>query len=684
MPEMPEFHSPEEEEQPRPAPGALDIREQIEQEVEDMPEGPTKKYLMYKKKVMELSALAFLQLEEQIKDFGSDFLPLLLMRHEANLWKEKMRPAVPRNKDGGYEGRRGICLNLRDSSPRWIIMALYSRLMYLPSHFLQTFEEAFVTGFFEISTQIFHPMEKDLKASEEGQNFMLAFARPPHGLPRLLAQPVHLHRRPDGRFLAFSSDADEEEDELALLDTMENFMVVKMNLPSKLPLPPNIEKKPPKSSLHSVPHAKIALKLVANVPATLEPSKTELSDATERGGSLRSIRSNYARDSGRNHLSESSWEEKAYEFIRKKKIKESLADSEQLTRAPQRVRAAVRPPKLIEDQIPQNGLVAGLELEEKCQPVVDYLLSLGVDESTLQKIVRRRKACFYVKINKVKERLGYLMSLGIKIEDIGKVITRHPQVLEYTVDRMMKPRVQYLQSIGVPDTRLGRVLTVSPSLLRCSLAGTLKQRVRFLLEEVGVTEGDVPKIVLLSPQILTQSITDSLRPRINFLLKKVGLSQERVAKMVTKHPQLLHYSITNGIQPRIDFLRSIGLSDHDIAVVLSRSSQVLSLSVEKSLKPKCDYLSKELKCGLPTIVSFPAYLSLSLEQRIRPRHEFLKALGRRPSGPFPMCALAVTDQEYCKRWAKSTVEEYCSFRQSQRLSHFAKQFVKKNRLQFEN
>ncbi|MCO5601789.1 hypothetical protein L7F22_055914 [Adiantum nelumboides] len=62
------------------------------------------------------------------------------------------------------EGRRDICWNLRDSPPRWIIMALYSPLMYLPSHFLQTFKEAFVLGFFKISTQIFHPMAKDLKA----------------------------------------------------------------------------------------------------------------------------------------------------------------------------------------------------------------------------------------------------------------------------------------------------------------------------------------------------------------------------------------------------------------------------------------------------------------------------------------------------------------------------------------
>ncbi|MCO5606733.1 hypothetical protein L7F22_060923 [Adiantum nelumboides] len=50
MPKMPEFQSPEEEEQPRPAPGALDIREQMEQEIEDMPEGPAKEYPMYKKK----------------------------------------------------------------------------------------------------------------------------------------------------------------------------------------------------------------------------------------------------------------------------------------------------------------------------------------------------------------------------------------------------------------------------------------------------------------------------------------------------------------------------------------------------------------------------------------------------------------------------------------------------------
>ncbi|MCO5599313.1 hypothetical protein L7F22_053414 [Adiantum nelumboides] len=68
MPKMPDFPSTQEEEQQRPIPGALDIIEEFEQEIEGMPEGPAKEYLLYEKKVMESAALAFLQPEEQRKE----------------------------------------------------------------------------------------------------------------------------------------------------------------------------------------------------------------------------------------------------------------------------------------------------------------------------------------------------------------------------------------------------------------------------------------------------------------------------------------------------------------------------------------------------------------------------------------------------------------------------------------
>ncbi|MCO5592929.1 hypothetical protein L7F22_046933 [Adiantum nelumboides] len=102
--EMPDLPSTQEEEQQGPARGALDVREELEQDIEDMPKGPAKEFFLYEKKVMESTALAFLQPEEQVKDLGHDFLPLSMMHHEAILWKEKMRPALPQNDNGGYDG----------------------------------------------------------------------------------------------------------------------------------------------------------------------------------------------------------------------------------------------------------------------------------------------------------------------------------------------------------------------------------------------------------------------------------------------------------------------------------------------------------------------------------------------------------------------------------------------------
>ncbi|MCO5609451.1 hypothetical protein L7F22_063677 [Adiantum nelumboides] len=105
MPDMPDLPSTSQhdEEHQGPAPRALDVRGDLEQNIANMPAGPTKEFLIHERKVMESAALAFLQQEEQVKSFGHKFLPLPLIRHEAILWKENMRPMLPRNKAGVYE-----------------------------------------------------------------------------------------------------------------------------------------------------------------------------------------------------------------------------------------------------------------------------------------------------------------------------------------------------------------------------------------------------------------------------------------------------------------------------------------------------------------------------------------------------------------------------------------------------
>ena len=43
-------------------------------------------------------------------------------------------------------------------------MGMYSRLLFLPSHFMVTFEEAFYMGFFEVQSNIFSLINKDLQS----------------------------------------------------------------------------------------------------------------------------------------------------------------------------------------------------------------------------------------------------------------------------------------------------------------------------------------------------------------------------------------------------------------------------------------------------------------------------------------------------------------------------------------
>ncbi|MCO5578062.1 hypothetical protein L7F22_031900 [Adiantum nelumboides] len=71
LPHMPDMldmlgSSQHEEEGQGIAPKTLDVKDDITQTIEDMPEGPAKEFLLHEKRVMELAALAYLQPEEQV------------------------------------------------------------------------------------------------------------------------------------------------------------------------------------------------------------------------------------------------------------------------------------------------------------------------------------------------------------------------------------------------------------------------------------------------------------------------------------------------------------------------------------------------------------------------------------------------------------------------------------------
>jgi mTERF domain-containing protein len=151
-----------------------------------------------------------------------------------------------------------------------------------------------------------------------------------------------------------------------------------------------------------------------------------------------------------------------------------------------------------------------INLEPKFRPLLQYLHQQGLSETDFRKIAERHKTCLQTNAVMAKERVEYLLSVGVESDNLSKLIVRHPQILEYTVERAMKPRIQYLKRLGVPESKLGRVITVAPSLLECSLHRSLKPRVEYLKDVVGIKDSDIGLIVTRSPQVGPHSLQTCL------------------------------------------------------------------------------------------------------------------------------------------------------------------------------
>lgn len=300
-----------------------------------------------------------------------------------------------------------------------------------------------------------------------------------------------------------------------------------------------------------------------------------------------------------------------------------------------------------------NELSKKLALEPQWRPMVSYLTSLGLKPSDLEKVAINCSDLLNRPVSRVISRVEYLEGeLGLEKKNMRLIVNKDPRILLQR-NRHSIPRCRYLTKIGVPQEKLADLLGKQPSILHLSVQKGLMPRVQYLKEEVGISAEDIPLLIQRSPAVLTFSIENQMQPRIEFLLD-MGISKENVVKMITRHPQMLHYSFEN-LEEKLKFLGEIGMNDNEAALTVTRLSQFFSLSVKDSLRPKFTYLTDELGGTKDTCVKYPAYFSLSLDQRIRPRHKFLEQFNLAPD-PFPMKLLSVKDEEFVVRASKSLAE----------------------------
>ena len=155
----------------------------------------------------------------------------------------------------------------------------------------------------------------------------------------------------------------------------------------------------------------------------------------------------------------------------------------------------------------------------------------------------------------------------------------------------MQPHVEYLKELGITD--IGKVVTKLPHILYYSIEDNLQPHVDYL-KELGVT--DIAKVVTRLPPILALSIEDNLKPTVEYLTNECYATISDIEKM----PALVSYSLDKRIKPRHAFLQTKGVEfGYDIAVgtMLIQNDRRFAEQTAKSdyeewMKFKKDYIQK--------------------------------------------------------------------------------------------
>ena len=218
------------------------------------------------------------------------------------------------------------------------------------------------------------------------------------------------------------------------------------------------------------------------------------------------------------------------------------------------------------------------------QEVSNYLISEGFSTADSDRVL---SAISRLGINieqRLQPHLRFLSSLGLSTSSAAKVVERFPQILGYGIEQNLRPKAQWLLDLGLTKVQVAKAVAGHPQILGLSIEQNLNPTVQWLSDQ-WLSKAQVAKVVARHPKILDCSIEQNLKPTVQWL-RDLGLTKAQVAKAVTGHPPSLSYSIEQNLKPKAQWLFDLGLGHTQVASVVARYPQILSLSISTNLNVK--------------------------------------------------------------------------------------------------
>jgi len=288
-------------------------------------------------------------------------------------------------------------------------------------------------------------------------------------------------------------------------------------------------------------------------------------------------------------------------------------------------------------------------------------------EDDLLKIRASRPTMTLGSLVNESKTLQNLVDLGVSLHEWD---TKGHLGLAVKLDfvRDVAPVVRFLADLGVEHDDIGRILSCSPEILEETEAN-LKTRVAYLVSK-KFTMDEIAHIVSHSPSWLCYSVR-SIDARLGFFQKTFDLVGNEVRQMTVSLPSLVTWKGTPGHVKKVIFCynEEMGFSKEEIKAMTLQNPLVLKRANENQVLRQFELLHNVAKIPHDILSKFPDSL-LSPWLRTRPRIKFLESLGRaqfdptQPNYVSPEMLTAGDDEVFCEKVAKCPLELYDKFQKT--------------------
>ncbi len=300
-------------------------------------------------------------------------------------------------------------------------------------------------------------------------------------------------------------------------------------------------------------------------------------------------------------------------------------------------------------------------IEDKLQPVIDYLKGLKFSEADIKKILLRDPKLFAVSKDSLDEvfrnlhKLGFnktqalailkkapssfnsistipnkfksikdlevqtsenqSIPLGFDKRQVVKMISDSPTILTYNNNAIRK-KVSTLYELGFEPNAIKQMLIKSSPLL-CLSPNTVKKKFNYF-ETIGYSKKQAIKVLQNMPTLFNLT---SKRINSSFdNMQKYGFDRDTFKEMTVSHASLLN--LTNKLMnSKLQALEKLGFSKEDVINITQAAPTLITSSIEMT-RDKIEYLRS---IGLGSIITKSPTNLITSTATIYARYEYFKS-----------------------------------------------------------